>query len=48
VRHDFGVGAHLPGAVALAHVAIEVDALHDSEFREFRTRYVIMLSDLAE
>src|SRR5918999_2785152 len=28
VRHDLGVGAHLPGAVALAHVAIEIDAFH--------------------
>ena len=24
-RHDLGVGAHLPGAVALAHVAVQVD-----------------------
>jgi len=28
VRHDLGVGAHLPGAVALAHVAVDVDSLH--------------------
>ena len=27
VRHHLGVGAHLPGAVALAHVAVEVDGL---------------------
>src|SRR5690349_17706231 len=26
--HHAGVVAHLPGAVALAHVAVEVDALH--------------------
>src|SRR2546427_5629167 len=27
VRHDFGIGAHLPGAVALAHVAVQIDRL---------------------
>src|SRR5438552_9367477 len=26
-RHDAGVVAHLPGAVAFAHVAVEIDAL---------------------
>src|SRR5713101_8130064 len=26
-RHDGGVGAHLPGAVALSHVAVQVDGL---------------------
>src|SRR5688572_25727519 len=28
VRHDFGISAHLPGAVAFTHVAIEIDAFH--------------------
>src|SRR3954471_10968781 len=41
VRHHLGVGAHLPRAVALAHVAVEVDALH-----EFRTSYGILLAIL--